>query len=62
MANQNNGCVFLSPIAIVMFIVAISQQATVHPPNILKLAHTLVCIDMAWSLPNCRFCKLPGEL
>ena len=54
MANQNDaGCDFLSPTAIVKFTVAISQQAIVKPPNIIayencncmhnpKQAHILV--------------------
>ena len=36
-ANQNDDCAFLSPTAIIMFInVAILQQATVKPPNIIS--------------------------
>ena len=34
MADQKDGCIFLSPTAIVMYTVALLQQATVKPPNI----------------------------
>ena len=37
-ANENDGCVFFSPTVIVMFTVAILQQATVNPKMELKFS------------------------
>ena len=43
MTNQNDGCVFLSLTTIVMFRVAILQQASLKAPNIIAHQMGLKC-------------------